>query len=515
MGEQDEVATIGTTLGDLHAATAGLRGHLWRLLARPDLTGTATILRAAAAEALRVARHRLAQGDPEGAIRALDAGRGLAVFAATEVRTVATRLDLAGKPDLARRWRAAATVPDPNRLPAELRREVLTVLASASPPAAQLMPPTLGEIQQALAAVDADALVYLIPGHAVIAPAEGPATHLALPHLAEPIPATAGRAGLDRLCGWAWDAAIGPLVSELPGLVRPPLGRPYRIVLVTAGKLARIPWSAARRGDGAYAIELVAISQAVSARMLCHSAAQPPVLPSPAALVVGDPSTVPAFGGANPGTEGRADDLPAARLEAYAIGRLLYPAARYVGRRPGGTASLSGAGTLDQLRAWLTTTSPAAGATLHLACPGLPRAGADRPESYLLVAGGERLTVVEILALAARAQRRPVDLVVLAAGRPVPGSDEAYGLGTAFLAGGVRSVVAPRWGVPDGVASGLLFMVHWFRRAGQPAWAALRDAQLWMLDPARTIPLEMPPELVPPPTAGDPAGWAAFVHTGR
>lgn len=495
MGEQDDIATIGT---------AGLRGHVWRMLARPDLTGTTAVLRAAAADASRVARRRLAHGDPEGAIRALDTGRGLAVFAATEVRTVAARLETAGKPDLARQWRAAAAVPDPQRLPADLRRDVLAALSAAGPPAVLPVPPGLAEIQRALASVDADALVYLMPGHAVIAPATGPAIQLRLPRLAELVPATAGRAGLDRLGGWAWRAAIGPLVSQLHRLAPPPAGRPHRIVLVPIGRLARIPWSAARRGDGAYAIELLAISQAASAGMLCHSAAQAPVLPTPAALVVGDPAT-----------DTRLDDLPAARLEAYAIGRLLYPAARHVGRRPSGTASPSGAGTLDQVRAWLTTTSPAAGSTLHLACTGLLRAGSDRAEAYLLMAGGERLTSGAVLALAGRAQRRPVDLVVLAAGRPVPGSDEAYGLATAFLAGGVRSVVAPRWGVPDGAVPGLLFMVHWFRRAGLPAWAALRDAQLWMLDPDRAIPAEMPPALVPPPTAADPAGWAAFVHSGR
>ena len=502
MGEQDEVATVGAVLRDLDAATAGLRGHVWRMLARPEVAGTTTVLRAAAAEALRVARRRLAHGDPQGAIRALETGRGLAVFAATEVRTVAGCLDGAGKPDLARRWRAAAAVPDPQRLPAELRRDVLTVLSSRSPAPGLLAPPGLGEIQRALVSIDADALVYLMPGHTVIAPVQGPATQLAWPRLTEPVPAAAGHPGFDRLCRWAWDAAIGPLVSELPRLVPAPWGRPYRIVLAPVGHLARIPCLAARRGDGAYAIELIAVSQAASARMLCHSAAQPAAVLSPAGLVVGDPG-------------GPADELPAARREAYAIARLLGPAARYAGRRPDGTASPSGAGTLDQVRAWLATTSPAAGSTLHLACPGLLRAGSDRPEAYVVAARGERLTAGEILALAGRAQRRPIDLVVLAAGRPVPGADEAFGLNTALLAGGVRSVVAPRWGVPDGAASGLLFMVHWFRRTGRPAWAALRDAQLWMLDPARVMPTEMPPELAPPPTAADPAGWAAFAHSGR
>ena len=972
MGEQEDVATVGAALGEFDVVTSGLRGHLWRALARPGVAGAAEAARAASADAADLARVRLDRGDPDGALNALEAARGLALFAATEVRPVADHLAAAGKPDLARQWQAAAGVADPHHLPADLRRDVLATLLSRSTAAALLTPPSVAEIQAALAAVDADVLVHLIPGHAVLTPASGPVTHLPLPALtadaehldrflatlalhnaaasttsplpeagptterpdatnpaahpvatqpesdlaatlappsatvwttspvpkpgpdseptperpeavqanpeadrrrpvaaqpeadlaatlaspsatvwttsplpkpgpdSEPTPerpeavqanpeadrhpaaaqaeadadptlalpnlgawatgalpdagptaersATAdpaagrrypaagaqpeadadpgspvvadlrsactdrflddlgsrsggdgrsadgadsasggdgrrlgdlgtrsrdeggrsvdgaglapdgtgrnvdgagrlddtgsgvgawdewsrgddgwpadrrrpeivrpwfltdhqgpdstrpwpvashprwektagppaaaapaegpavmaqdpavvahgpaavaqdpavvaqdpavlpqgpagpaqgpagqaegaagpaegaagpaeGAAGpavtgdlpcvdltssLQDLGRWSWDAVVGPLVEYLtasrvlgrpdvggwpevrrfPGVVPMPIAalgapdgnpradlgdRPPRIVLVAAGDLARVPWAAARRGDGTYALELLAISQAASARLLCHNAALPSLPPSAAGLVVADPDT-----------GGGARDLPAVRLEAYAIQQSLYPQARITGRRPDGTASPSGAGTLDQVRAWLTTSNPSAGGTLHLACTG----GGERPGAYALMAGGERLTATEVVARTGRA-RRPIDLVVLAGGRTglsLAGDDEAFGLGTAFLAGDVRSVLATRWTVPDAVAPAVLFMTHLFRRQGRTVWAALRAAQLWMLDRHRTMPPEMPPELAAAVAGADPSAaiaWAAVTHWGR
>jgi CHAT domain-containing protein len=280
-----------------------------------------------------------------------------------------------------------------------------------------------------------------------------------------------------------------------------------RVILVAPGDLARVPWAAATRGDGAYAIELMAISQAVSARMFCGNAALPPMPQASAGLIVADPHT-----------DGQARGLPSARLEAYAIGQALFPQARLTGRRPDGTASPSGAGTLDQVRAWLATSNPAAGGLLHLACTGYARPGSD---AYALMADGVRLTATEILALRGRAERRPLDLVVLAGGRTglsLTGYDEAFGLGTAFLAGGVRTVLATRWTVPDAAAPAVLFMTHLLRRSGRPAWAALRAAQLWMLDPQRSMPPEMPPELASALKRADPAkpiAWAAVTHWGQ
>jgi hypothetical protein len=327
-------------------------------------------------------------------------------------------------------------------------------------------------------------------------------------------------ASLDAVCGWAWHAAMGPLIeSYLPRLPRPAADRPQRIVLVPMGDLARIPWQAARRPDGTHAVSLVAISQAASARMLCLSARRPAVPPSPVGLVVGDPDTTdPTTGMA------RAAELAAARLEAYAVRQTFYPGARYVGRLPDGSTSRSGPGSARQVRDWLTAASPGAGTLLHLACHGVLEPGAAHAASYLLLADGDRLTAEELIEHMARAPaERGVGLVVLAAcrtGLSISGYDEAYSLGTAFLAGGADTVLSTQWSVPDGATSVLMFMFHHFLRTeGMPAWAALHAAQNWMLDPKRVVPAGMPGPLCRQVDAGsrlaDVAAWAAFVHWGR
>lgn len=278
------------------------------------------------------------------------------------------------------------------------------------------------------------------------------------------------------------------------------------------GDLARIPWQAARRPrDGRYAIELIAISQAVSARMLCRSAALPAVPPSPGGLVVGDPDAGESV-----------TSLRAARGEALAIRQVFYRGARYVGRRPDDSTSLSGAGTRAEVRAWLTASGPAAGAMLHLACHGFVRAGTEHPTAYLLLAGGEELFAEELIRLMAQAPDRTIGLAVLAAchtGLAMTGYDEAYSLGTAFLAAGVRSVLCTQWAIPDEETSVLMFMFHHFLNAARPpAWAALREAQLWMLNPNRIIPDDMPGPLheqLKPEKLDAVVAWAAFVHWGR
>jgi hypothetical protein len=563
------LAEVRRLLGDgatAGAAVDGLRRHIWQVLVQPDLASAATAVREAGADATRAAVACLRENDPAGAIGALDAGRGLALFAATEVRSVPERLDEAGETELAQRWRSAVAARDPEQLPRTLRRTVLRRLTEHSAAASLLTPPGLPEIQQALRDLDADALIYLVPGEGhvpgyAIAAAAGTGTgasYLALPGLtiendpdverylttlnrrdaaavrglardfdttddeaADPTTEDGALASsLDAVCGWAWHAAMGPLIeSYLPRLPRAATDRPRRIVLVPMGDLARIPWQAARRPDGTHAVALIAISQAASARMLCLGARRPPVPPSPVGLVVGDPDTTdPATG------EHRATELAAARLEAYAIRQTFYPGARYVGRLPNGSTSRSGPGSARQVRDWLTASSPGTGTLLHLACHGVLESGAAHATSYLLLADGERLTAEELIEHMAQAPEGcGVGLVVLAAcrtGLAISGYDEAYSLGTAFLAGGTDTVLSTQWSVPDGATSVLMYMFHHFLRAdGMPAWAALHAAQNWMLDRDRAVPPGMPGPLRRhlDTTSGlpDVIAWAAFVHWGR
>ncbi|MEV6635071.1 CHAT domain-containing protein [Actinoplanes sp. NPDC051470] len=507
------LTTVGQLLGDepgFHQdGLAGLRAYVWKVLVQPDLADASVAVRSAAEDAAAIAKHCVTAGDLPGAVSALDAGRGLALFAATELRGLADRLTAAGEDDLARRWGEAVAAGEPEALPADLRREVLTALGDA---ADLLDPPGFGEIQRALSVVDADALVYLVPadvngsGYALAVPAAGPPGFLPLPNLTGGLAETPGRA---ELCDLAWRAAMGPLIdSYLPHLPAPPPGRPHRLVLVPIGDLALVPWQAARHRDGTYAIERIALSQAVSARMLCLTAVRPPVPPDATGLIVGNP---------DPG-ESADDTLRFAGIEAYAIRESFYPGGRFLGRRPNGTDSPSGRGTRGQVRDWLTSDDLGAGATLHLACHGVVEPGA----AHLVLDGGERLTAEELGLLMARAPGRAIEVVVLAAcdsGKAIGGHDEAFSLGTAFLAGGARSVLCTLWKVPDASSSVMMYVFHHLlRRDALPVWAALRQAQLWMLDPRREPPDGMPRQLARfarSEQLADLDTWAAYVHWGR
>jgi CHAT domain-containing protein len=103
--------------------------------------------------------------------------------------------------------------------------------------------------------------------------------------------------------------------------------------------------------------------------------------------------------------------------------------------------------------------------------------------------------------------------------------DEALTLATAFLAAGSAGVVAARWSVPD--AETALFMAAFHRflneGGGDPAHA-LREAQLWMLNPAREVPESWPKVLRDEASLdGQPNGpnltsteaWAGFTYQGH
>ncbi|MEV6603060.1 CHAT domain-containing protein [Kutzneria sp. NPDC051319] len=530
---------------------AAQRGFAWQALLSHDAADVRTALEEAAEGAIDVARKYAMATDLANVVRALDTCRGLLLFAQMGIRDIPGQLAAIGRQDLAERWTAEG-----NRS-TMLRREALAALA-ASGSAAGLMldPPSFAEIRAALREVDADALVYLVPagelrpGMAVIAPASCNPAFMALPALtvdskevdgyltalsgrsseirstsSAPTRETApvsGSAFADRvnsLCDWAWRAAIGPLMeSYFARNEAGAEGKVPRIVLVPMGDLARVPWQAARRGDGTYAVQLASFSHAVSARLFCENAAKSPVALSSTGLVVGDPDT-----------EGAAASLPAARAEAHAIRRTFYRPARYVGRRLDGKPSHSGRGTAAQVRAWLTDPSSFAGTMLHLACHGVFDDKDKNVRAELLLAPNEpgvadsgALAADEIIALMSDAPQRRIGLVVMAAchtNRSIHGYDEAYSLGTAFLAGGVRSVLSTQWAVPDSATSSLMFLFHYFlRERGMRPREALREAQMWMLDPNRLHPECMPEELRAQSADERNAqvlSWAGFVHYGQ
>ncbi|MER7190320.1 CHAT domain-containing protein [Streptomyces flaveolus] len=545
---------------------SSLRGHTWAALLQTGTDHAALAVTQATGAALEVAGWCLNDGRPEDALQALDACRGLVLHAAVASTTVPGLLAAAGRTDLADEWRAsgagAAEDPadpltaaqTPPSVPSSLRRRVFAALTGGDAPgAAQLLdPPTPEEIGRALRAVDKDALVYLVPagddvpGTALVVTSSAQVHAVPLPTLSQeaaplraytpasqafnraegnspgrdlgPVPGyTPGDGGrpqdaqtrlreqLERLCGWAWYAAMRPLLEafQMPG------GRPPRLVLVPMGTLGLVPWHAAWEPGGPrgrrYALQAAEISYAASARLLCQVAARPAAPHTGPALVVGNPT----------------GDLRYAGEEADAVQRVFYPHGRFLGRRTTVAADTpDGAGTPREVLDWLR--GPAAnegGGVLHLACHAAVAANARR-SAYLALNGG-RLAAEE-LTDAAGGQNRRLSLVLLAAcsshvsGR---GHNEAFSLSTAFLVAGADSVVGSLWPVPDEATSVLMFLTHHFLRThGEPPAKALRRAQLWMLNPDRELPDDLPPALAARSRRIDPhdlTAWAGFTHLGR
>ncbi|MEU6916203.1 CHAT domain-containing protein [Streptomyces olindensis] len=522
-----------------------LRAAAWSSLLQSGTAHAAQTARMAGGQALDVARWCLADGAHSDAVRALDAGRGLVLHAATVAATVPDMLRELGLPELAREWQSAGSVPEPGEEmlfaaqaavagpSSRLRRRVLEALAGSPRHQALLDVPSPADIGAALRALGATALVYLVPGDgavpgllgrrsgsgaAVVVAADGTTRSLDLPHLtldappltayratgapgrdaggppvAEPPPAPApdpgaSRQALEQLCAWAGTAVMRPLLDHLPR----GFGRVPSLVLVPMGDLGVVPWHAARvpgrRRSRGYACEEANISYTPSARLLCEVAARP-AAGTRQTLVVGNPTR----------------DLHHAGEEAEAVHRVFHPDGDLLG---------PGTATPAAVTDWLRRQR---GGLLHLACHGVVRQG-ERHSAYLALSGG-RLAAEELTEGATR--YRGLDLVVLAACRTNVsghGYDEAYSLSTAFLVAGARAVIGSLWPVPDEATSLLMYMTHHFMsQEGLPPGQALRSAQSWMLNDRRAAPPGMPDRLrarVGDIRGDDLTAWAGFTHLG-
>ena len=515
---------------------SALRAHLWQVLLQSGTDDALASATAAVAVALTVAAWCRADHAYEELIPALDAGRGLVLYAATTSRGIADQLVDADRADLAERWRTSAGYgrdaltkaplgprDTATEIPDDLREQVLRALGADDPGhAGPFAPVNSDNVRGALDALGADALVYLVPetpmqpGMAVVVPARGRVTPVDLPDLrvgpgtpidryvagggvhrdAGPVDSAAHPAApsVEEICRWAWRTAIGPVLDRTR---RYAPGRPVRLVLVPVGTLALVPWHGAFRSDAAgrrFAVEEAVFSYSISARMLCASARQP-ARPIRTTLVVGDPT----------------GDLPFAGAEARAIRDVFHPDATYLGA-PDGT------GTPEQVLEWIATAGSGA-SLLHLACHGRVDPGTPL-DSHLALAGGT-LTVGQLLD-ACRLTGIVLDQVFLAACTTSLASgayDEALSLASAFLAAGAGTVFGSLWRVPDAETSLLMYLVHhYLNTAGCAPVDALHRAQLWMLDPRRQSPEGMPPELARhcgSQHAAAPAAWAAFTHLGR
>jgi hypothetical protein len=514
--------------------------------------------RVAAADGVQVARWCLDAGLPARATEALELGRGLVLHSATSVAELPELLAARGHDDLAREWREQTegpwdsvageagnvagfpaslsgllALPEGGGLvvPGDLRERTLDALADVAADRL-LAAPGHPEIGEALARTGADALVYLlladggqtvrallVPAGRGSQPREVPLPDLevgtvlddcAIAHAGllaasseetEAIARERWAAAFGPLCTWAGMAVAGPLLKALPS----PLPR---LVLVPTGPLSLVPWHAAECADDdgwAYACARAVFSYAASGRQFVEVSRRPKIPPEQRPVIVADPTSM----------------LPGAAAEAQAIRDSFYPDARYLGP---GVGAADGGGEPYEVLAALPSATDAGASVLHAAChANVAAGGPDR--SYLVLADNRPLTVGAILRQAAgRPPGAAGGLVCLAACRTdlaAEDYDEALTLATAFLAGGAIGVVGARWEIPDRQSSVLMFMFHYFLvKQGLPQSEALRQAQLWMLDPERGIPLDvhMPGRLAR--AARSPAlarliSWAGVTHQGQ
>ncbi|MGW0829755.1 CHAT domain-containing protein [Streptomyces prunicolor] len=499
--------------------------------------------RAVAPDMLRLLRWSLEDKEPVTAYEALELGRGLVLNAATVGVTVPQLLRDDGHTELARRWEDAAGVGEGHAVSDGLRRQVLDAFEGSAAEKRLVSAPTPGRVGQALRRLGRDALVYLVPGedtaargstggaattgHAVLVSATGTVEALALPGLAvspdSPLGAydraaeafrAAARAddrpapddpevmhanhrrrlarlekrwrdALDALCSWAGEVAMGPVLSAS----RDRYGRTPRLVLAPVGALGAVPWHAARCSNGAagpagaaYACQLALLQYCATARQLMEVADRPR-----ARLGAGSVAVV-------------ADPQGSWRMhrEAALVGSL-YEGTRVVGGLGEHAPAPADAPpplppVPESLSEFLPGHSRVPTAVLHVNCHA--DTGSSPADSVLRLGAGHHITVADVLAGAAdRDPGTPGGTVVLAnctSDLTVSDHDEALTLATAFLSAGATAVVGSRWDVADDPrTTALMLVLHNRLRAGDPAGEALRAAQLWMLDPQRTVPAEL------------------------
>ncbi|MGW1863551.1 CHAT domain-containing protein [Streptomyces collinus] len=530
---------------------------------------------------------------PETAVACLEAGRALVLHAAAAATTVADRLEALGAYDTARAWRQAAAVagasgpaalddvlhPDATgapRLPSALRREALELVRSAPGSAPVAAPPPVQILGATLARCRADALVHLVPGtggapgaallvrpgHAVravplsglSAESRGPLDAFLLagaalrrgrgpdayePDAVPPVrrPEHKWQQALDRLCAWAGESVVAPVLDALgvweralteSGL-RPagagPAPDPVRLVIVPCGDLGVVPWQAALLPlpdggardavpDGlpatARLCELAVVTYAASGAELVHGTRR-------SRLPLGQGQALVSAPGFLLHAE---DEIEALRTAYYGSARVL--AEDDTG---GGPDVPTPEAVLEVLGARSPGTDGRAG-LVHLACHGT--AGADPTRSALHLwypedqpAENGHLTVTTLLDTPSAGGRRGPLVVLSACETDLSDADhdEALTLTTALVHRLATDVIGSRWAVSDLITPALMTVLHHHLAAGLAPPDALRATQRHALTPADRRPAVPGLAALEPFLAEQELGavqdWAAFIHQGN
>lgn len=245
-----------------------------------------------------------------------------------------------------------------------------------------------------------------------------------------------------RDLAWLYEQLLRPIEAQLEGRTH--------VFVVPTGALTYLPFGALRREDGStgqYAAERYVIGSVPTLYLLRLARSEAGVAPSPG-VIVGDPD----------------GSLPSAREEAASVRSAL----------GNGAQTLIGeAATLDRLRSVASEAR-----VLHLATHGVLDA-AHPGDSYLLMAGGEHLTVADAMTLGLS----ETDLVVLSACQSGLGGEglEYATIARAFAHAGARSVVATLWSVNDVASEALVRRFYRAMRAGDDVLTALTRAQRALL----------------------------------
>ncbi|WP_113705635.1 CHAT domain-containing protein [Nonomuraea lactucae] len=547
-------------------ALASVRASAWGVMLQTSTERAFDAAIRARGEAAEMALLCVAAGLVETAVEALEWGRAMVLHAATTETGLPDLLRDGDHDLLATEWEATSRdddlapwdVPDeaegtPGRYarllevmpelrpPSDLRQRVMAAIEGTETERRVFNAATVEEIAAELREAGAAALVYLVShpgwrgGLALVVHADGQVSQVQLLKLGTTVQTSrlnafveaqhdreqaqdedaAKRAhdqwahALGELCDWAWTAVMEVLLREVTG-GSSGHSRTPRLILVPVGELGAIPWHAARRTVGSglkrYACQDAVLSYAASARQFVDARRRQP------RRWVEDPALVLVRGG---NLYWAAKEIEHNHARHYRTGELLG------GRRRGAEVPPGRPATGENVLSLLPGPRSGGATLLHLGCHA--RATPRPVDSYLLLAGGERLGMTGILR---QARSRPADvsggLVVLAAcGSDLTSRhhDEALTLATAFLAAGATGVVGTRWPVRDFPTSMLMIMFHHYLNSGyDDPIVALRAAQLWMLDPRRRVPGHLPADVVAlleKTPVHEPDSWAAFTYQGR